>query len=156
MGRKWKRERDDSGSMLATIIIIVLGTVLCCFLCLLDSSAFAHWMLLLLPTSALVVIVQIARYRYGRSGHAGGASSGLSFWNLLARNPPDDGLAAQYRPRVVQSGRSLAPSGLQQPITAQEAHELRTTSANTWVPSQGRQRPRPEASNQEQPNSELS
>lgn len=149
MGRKWKRERDDAGSMLATVIIIVLGTLLCCFLCLMDSSAFAHWMLLLLPAAALFAILQIVRYRYGRSGSAGGANNRLSFWNMLVRSPPDDGLAAQYRPRVVQSGRSLAPSGLQQPITAQQAHELRTTSANTWVPTQGRKPESPETGRSE-------
>ena len=35
---KWKRGRDDSGSMLGTVIVIVGGAGLCCFLSMLDTS----------------------------------------------------------------------------------------------------------------------
>jgi len=130
MPKKWERQRDDSGSMLASVIVIVLGTGLCCFLCLTDSSAFGYWMLTLLPVTALLAIFMIVRYRYGR-----GEVGSLAFWNAFVRSPPDDGIAAQYRPRKVKDGRSMATTGIRQPITAQEAHELQTTSANTWVPA---------------------
>ncbi|MEZ6132170.1 MAG: hypothetical protein R3C59_26215 [Planctomycetaceae bacterium] len=130
MPKKWGRERDDAGSMLATVIVIVLGTLLCCFLCLLSPSDFSNWMLALLPATALLMIFLIARYRYGR-----GEVGSLAFWNAFARSPPDDGIAAQYRPRKIRHRSSATTIGGLEPITAQEAHELRITSANTWVPS---------------------
>ena len=133
MAMKWQHRRDDAGSMLATVIIIVIGTGLCCFMCLTESSDFSDWMLIVLPALAVLTISLIVRYRYGR-----GTSGSLTFWHSVASNHPDDGLAGQYRPRKVKDSRSNAPPGTNRPITADEAHDLRITSANTWVPSKTR------------------
>ena len=135
MAQKWQHRRDDAGSMVATVIVIVIGTALCCFVCLTDSSELSDWMLILLPAAAILVISLIVIYRYGR-----GNSGSLTFWHSVASNHPDDGMAGQYRPRKVQNSRSNAPSGTNQPITAEEAHDLRITSANTWVPAKTRKK----------------
>lgn len=133
MARKWGKRRDDGGSMLASIVIIVLGTGLCCFLCLMDTSDLGTVLLITLPIVSLGLILFLMRYRYGRSH-----SSGLAFWFSAARNHYDDGIAAQYRPEKIKDRRANAPAGSNQPITAQEAHELQTTSSSTWVPSKKR------------------
>lgn len=133
MGRKWGKRRDDGGSMLASVVIIILGTGLCCFLCLLERSDFSDFMLIALPTGGLLTIGLIVVYRYGR-----GESGSLAFWHSAASNHNDDGIAAQYRPRKVSDSQANAPAGSNKPITAQEAHEIQVTSANTWVPTKGR------------------
>ncbi len=130
MARKWGKRQDDGGSMLASIVIIVLGTGLCCFLCLMDTSDFGTVMLFALPTVSLILILFLMNYRYGRS-----RSGGLAFWFSAASNHNDDGIAAQYRPEKIKDSRSNAPTGSNRPITAQEAHELQITSSKTWVPS---------------------
>ena len=66
MGRKWGKRRDDGGSMLASVVIIILGTGLCCFLCLLERSDFSDFMLIALPIGGLITIGLIVVYRYGR------------------------------------------------------------------------------------------
>lgn len=131
MARKWTRRRDDGGSMLASLVIIVLGTGLCCFLCLMDTSDFGTVMMLSLPIASLLLILFLMNYRYGRTK----TGSGLTFWFSAASNHNDDGIAAQYRPEKIKDSRSNAPAGSNSPITAQEAHELQTTSASSWVPS---------------------
>jgi hypothetical protein len=133
MARKWGKRRDDGGSMLASIVIIVLGTGLCCFLCLMDQSEFSDLMLIALPGTSLLAIILIVAYRYGRSD-----SGSLIFWHSAATNHNDDGIAGQYRPEKVKDRRANTPVGTNQPITAEEAHDLQTMSSNTWVPSKKR------------------
>jgi hypothetical protein len=60
----------------------------------------------------------------------------LSFLLSAQKNRRDDG-AAGYEPRKA-SGTITAHPGTNQPISAEEAHEIKVTSANTWVPSQSR------------------
>ena len=127
---KWKRGRDDAGSMLATVIVIVGGAGLCCFLSMLDTSSFSSWMPWMIIAGALSVIGLIVRYRYGRR-----SSTGLGLWYMLRRSPNDDGVAGQYQPGLIRDKRSQVSVGTNTPITAEQARELQVTSSNTWVPS---------------------
>lgn len=126
MGRHWKYRRDDGGSMLATIIVIVGGCGLCWFIAV---SANAFQLQLGISVAAVIAVVQLVRLRYGKSGHAG-----LSIFNAIQRNPYDDSAAAQYRPVKIKDRRSESPTGNNKPITAEEAHQIQVNSANTWVP----------------------
>ncbi len=61
-------------------------------------------------------------------------NTNLGFLFTSARNRRDDGRAA-YEPRIVGQTRSSSTVGSNKPISALEAHELKVTSANTWVPA---------------------
>ena len=135
MPGKWKNRRDDAGSMLAAVIVIVCGAGVCAFVGALDRSEAGAWMLGGVVLLAALFLWWIIWYRY--KSNVG--QSGLAFWHIFSRNHRDDGLAAQYRPRKVGDSRSNQPSGTNQPITADEAHEIQATSANTWVPSKNRE-----------------
>ena len=128
MGRNWKHRRDDGGSMLATIIVIVGGAGLCCFLALAaDSSLLLQ---IGVATASLITIVQIVRYRYGSD-----STGKLNIWQILTRRPNDDNIAAHYHPERIIDKHSEARVGTNQPISAEEAHQIQVTSSNTWVPS---------------------
>lgn len=133
MGKKWGRRRDDAGSMLATVIVIVIGTGLCCFLCLMADPRNSDFLIGCVFVFAILLLCGIVWYRYGRRD--GGS---LAFWNAMARNHPDDGLAAQYRPEKIKDRKPERPVGSNKPITAEEARELKVTSSRTWVPSRAR------------------
>lgn len=128
MGRIWKHKRDDGGSMLATVIVIVGGAGLGCFLCMAANSS--ELLQGGIAIAALIAIVQIVRYRYARN-----TSSKLGLFFFIQKRPNDDGLAAQYRPRKIKDRRSQADTGDNKPITAEEARQIQVTSANTWVPT---------------------
>lgn len=121
--------------MLATVIVIVLGAVMCVFIAALDGSGIGDLMMMLATGGGVLIVVMIIWYRYGRRS---GTNASLAFWNALSRNPADDGIAAQYRPRKVDEGRNSRAVGTNRPITAEEAHDIQSTSANTWVPSRNR------------------
>lgn len=132
MGRNWKHRRDDGGSMLATIIVITGGCGLCWFIAV---SANAFQLQIGISAIALFAIVQLIRLRYGKGG--GGR---LNIFNAIARNPYDDTAAAQYRPVKIRDRRTEPPAGSNQPITAEEASQLQSSSANTWVPGKATKR----------------
>ncbi len=135
MAGKWKSRRDDAGSMLAAVIVIVGGAGVCAFVGALDQSEAGAWMLGGVVVFAAMLLWWIVWYRYSRNV----SQSGLAFWHMFGRSHREDGLAAQYRPRKVGEGNSNRPSGTNRPITAEEAKEIRATSANTWVPSKNRE-----------------
>jgi len=126
--------------MLATVIVIACGAGMCCFLCLLDTSQLGNWMVGGILGGALLTIGLIVRYRYVRH-----SSLGLGFWHSVHRNSNDDGIAAQYRPRLVQNNPDRATTGTNSPITAEQAHELQITSSRTWVPTKAVHRERGDA-----------
>lgn len=111
--------------MLATIIVIVCGTGLCWFIAV---SANAFQLQIGISIVAFVAVVQVIRLRYGRP-----SDGKLSIFNSIQRNPYDDNAAAQYRPVKIKDGHSDSAT-TNKPITAEEAHEIQTSSANTWVP----------------------
>ena len=130
MAKKWQHRRNDFGSMLATAVVIGVGAGLCCFVCLADSSDFGVILSLAVVMVALFMLFGITWYRYSQSG-----GQSLVFWHAVARNNREDGLAAQYRPQIVNDRGAQQPVGTNKPITASEARELRVTSSRTWVPS---------------------
>ncbi|MCR9198089.1 MAG: hypothetical protein NXI04_05570 [Planctomycetaceae bacterium] len=132
MGRHWKYRRDDGGSMLATIIVIVGGCGLCWFIAV---SANAFQLQLGISIVSVIAVVQLIRLRYGKSRGAR-----LSIFNAIQRNPCDENAAAQYRPVKIKDRRSESPAGGNKPITAEEAHQIQINSANTWVPGKATQR----------------
>lgn len=134
MGRKI--QRDDAGSMLATVLVIIAGTLLLVFICAVDQSEFAAILMGITVGLAILSILALVWYRYFRDLGKNSLDLSLS----LGRNKPDDGIAAHYRPRLVKN-RNEEVKGTNQPITAEEAHELQVNSANTWVPSRSRSVP---------------
>lgn len=131
MGRLRSGRRDDSGSWLATLLIVATGGGFCAFAALAASpDALLTAGLVGLCTIGLFILVHLLN----RSRYAG--TLGLGFLFTSSRNRRDDGVR-DYHPRKVASKSSAAPGG-NQPITAGEAKELRLTSASTWIPSRGK------------------
>ncbi|MEZ6060833.1 MAG: hypothetical protein R3C19_10750 [Planctomycetaceae bacterium] len=139
MARKWQRQKDDLGSVLASSIVVIGGSGFCLMVAIFGSEKASPW--LIAGIVAVPVLFLLATVRFRRSSAR--TRSGLGFWSSLFRSPPDDGLASQYRPRRVGEGRPQPPAGTNKPISAGEAREIRITSASTWVPtrdSNGRSR----------------
>lgn len=134
MAKHWKNRRDDAGSMLAAVIVIVAGAGLCAFLAAVEASERSDWAIGVVITVAVLLVTWMIWYRYSRD-----RTAGLRFWLSVSRNHNDDGIAAQYRPRKVADRKSELAAGTNQPITAEEAHEIQATSASTWVPSRNRE-----------------
>jgi hypothetical protein len=131
MGRRQLGRRDDSGSWLATLLIVATGGGFCAF----AAMAASPDALLIAATVGLCTIgLFVLVHLLNRSRQAN--SFGLGFLFASSRNRRDDGLK-DYQPRKVASKSSAGSSG-NQPITAGEAKELRLTSASTWIPSRGR------------------
>ena len=133
MRKRWTRKRDDGGSMLATVIVIFGGAALCGLITLMDAKQ-SDWVFWGVIASAFLFVAFIIRLRYSN----GNSRSNLGFWSSVKHNPADDGIAGQYRPRRVKTRANEVRTGTQQPITAQEAREIKDSSANTWVPSRDR------------------
>ena len=131
MGKKIHRRRDDSGSMLATVIVIVLGAALCSFLCVLADVEQNELLLGTILGGAAFSIAWIVWYRYGRTNE-----SSLTFWFLASKNRRDDGLN-DYVPEKIPGRGPQRPMGSNKPITAEEAREIQVTSSRTWVPAKG-------------------
>lgn len=130
MPRKLFHRRDDAGSMLATVIVVGLGAGLCSFLALAAASSAFDWIVVAVLVAALLMLGVVTSYRYFRN-----EDPNLGFWNAVARNHREAGLAAQYRPRKVENVPETVAPDPNQPITADEVHEIQVTSSNTWVPS---------------------
>jgi len=132
MGRRLSGRRDDSGSWLASLLILAVGLGFCAFLAI--SSA---------PQSALISCsilggilgLFVLLNRLNRAGRL--SALNLGFLSLSSRSRRDDGVR-DYQPRKAGSPSSAAPAN--QPITAGEARELRLTSSSTWIPAQGRKK----------------
>jgi len=131
MGRRWQRNRNDSGSLFASVFILALGSGCCLFTVAAlspGSLPTAVWTVGGIAGSfTLLVILQ-------RSGRL--PSTDLSFLLTSLKQRRDDG-AADYQPRKAVSERQ-GPTGTNRPISAEEVHEIKVTSANTWVPAQSR------------------
>ncbi|MCP4783115.1 MAG: hypothetical protein GY903_25365 [Fuerstiella sp.] len=133
MPKNWFHRRDDAGSMLATVIVVGFGAGLSSFVGLALASSAYDWIVIAVVATALLMLGLLTSYRYFRNEEAN-----LGFWNAVARNHREEGLASQYRPRKVEDGEEKEPVDPNKPITADEVHEIHVTSSNTWVPSSGR------------------
>ena len=128
MGRRGHDSRNDAGSLLASVFILALGGGCSLFTVAAMSPAS-------LPTAMWTVggivgafMVFVVLQRFGKA-----PTADLSFILTSRRNNKNDGVA-DYLPRKAGDNRPVV-SGNNQPISAAEVHEIRVTSANTWVPA---------------------
>ena len=136
MGRRSSGRRDDSGSWLASLLILAIGLGFCAFLALSsdpDSALIACCIL------AGILALFVLLNWLNRAGRL--TSNTLSFLSLSNRSRRDDGVR-DYQPRKAHSPGPAATAPANQPISAGEARELRLNSASTWVPTQGRKQKR--------------
>lgn len=129
MAKRFRRNHNDGGSMLATMIVIILGAIMCSWVVLMAGSVVQDWMIAAIAVGAVALIAIILRYRYGQA-----QDSRLGFWASVFSNHNDDGLAANYRPRKIKDNQTGTPAR-QQPISPEELRDIRESSANTWVPA---------------------
>ena len=129
MPKRFHHNRNDNGSLLASVFILALGSGCCLFLVSAmspTSFAMTAWGL---GGALSVFLTLIVLQRFGKMPNAN-----LGFLFSSARNRRDDG-AADYEPRIAGQSQSSSVVGTNQPISAREAHEIKVTSANTWVPA---------------------
>ena len=130
MGRRFSGRRDDSGSWLASLLILAVGLGFCAFLAI--SSAPESALIPCLILSGILGLFVLLN-RLNRAGRL--TALNPRFLSLSSRNRRDDG-EREYQPRKACAPSSAASPN--QPITAGEARELRLTSSSTWIPAQGR------------------
>lgn len=135
MPKRFHHNRNDSGSLLASVFILALGSGCCLFLVSAMSPASFAMTAWGLGGALSVFLTLIVLQRFGKF-----SNTNLGFLFSSSRNRRDDG-AADYEPRIAGQSRSSSMVGTNQPISAKEAHEIKVTSANTWVPAKsGRNR----------------
>ena len=137
MGRRGHGNRNDAGSLLASVFILALGAGCSLFTVAAMSPAS-------LPTAMWTVggivgafMAFVILQRFGKAPNVD-----MGFILSSRRNKRDDGLA-DYEPRKA-GDRQHSIVGTNQPISAAEVHEIKVTSANTWVPANsasGRRKP---------------
>jgi hypothetical protein len=88
-----------------------------------DATSYVIW-----PLLAGAFMVFVILQRFGKVPNAD-----MGFILSSRRNKRDDGLS-DYEPRKAGDARPIV-SGTNQPISAAEVHEIKVTSANTWVPA---------------------
>lgn len=138
MGKRLSGGRDDSGSWLASLLILTIGLGCCVFLTLsLNPRAATIGCSVLAVIFGLFLLIN----RLSRIGNM--KSFDLGFLGLLGRSRRDDGLK-DYEPRRVSAPPPPSAAASNQPISAGEARELRLNSASTWVPARGRKKKSPE------------
>jgi hypothetical protein len=133
MGKRWKSNRNDSGSMLAAIFIVALGAGTCLFTVAAMSPASLPMAMLVIGGISGAFMVFVILQRFGKL-----PATDLSFLLSSSRNRRDDGLT-DYEPKLVKS-KQTPVAGVNRPISAAEAHEIKVTSANTWVPAPTKKR----------------
>jgi hypothetical protein len=133
MGRRFHSNRNDSGSLLASVFIISLGAGCSLFTVAAMSPTSLPAAMWTVGGVSAAFFTFVILQRFGKL-----PSGNLSFLLKSERNRRDDG-ARDYEPRLMNSGHTTS-TGTNQPISAQEAHEIKVTSANTWVPAATRDR----------------
>ena len=133
MGKRFQSGRGDSGSLLASLLILMLGGAGCMFTVAAMSPASLPWAMGAVGGVFAVFVLFVVLQRFGKA-----PGTSLGFLLSSRRNTRDDGLK-DYEPRKAGDKRA-STVGTNRPISAEEAHEIRVTSANTWVPAKGRRR----------------
>ena len=130
MARKFRRNRSDGGSMLATMIIIAFAAILCSWIVLIAETEFRDWLILGIIVGSILSMCALLKYRYG-----GLQENSLAFWKSAFSNHSDDGLASSYRPQKLKNSHSKSGQSENRPASAEELRDIRESSANTWVPA---------------------
>lgn len=134
MAKRFGNNRNDAGSLLASLFILTLGCGSCLFLVAAMSPSSlgvtACWIGGIFSAFLTLIVLQ----RYGKI-----PNGSLGFLLSSSRNSRDDGLK-DYEPRIAGKSRSSTMLGTNQPISAKDAHEIQITSANTWVPANSNRR----------------
>ncbi|MFO0976907.1 MAG: hypothetical protein U0996_10955 [Planctomycetaceae bacterium] len=133
MSRRFQSGRGDSGSLLASLFILALGGAGCLFTVAAMAPSSLPWAMGAVGGVFAIFVLFVVLQRFGKT-----PGTSLGFLLSARRNTRDDGLK-DYEPRKA-GDRRTAPAGTNRPISAEEAHEIRVTSANTWVPAKGRPR----------------
>lgn len=132
MGRRINQNRNDAGSLLASVFIIALGSGCCLFLvAAMSPSQFGNAAAVLGCVFGMFLFL-IVLQRFGKI-----PKGNLTFLLSSSRNRRDDGLR-EYEPKIIGSSPSNIVTGTNQPISAKDAHDIQVTSANTWVPAKSR------------------
>jgi len=131
MGRRWQSNRNDSGSLFASVFILALGSGCCLFTVAALSPGSLPTTIWTLSGIVGCFMVLVVLQRFGKL-----PSTDLNFLLMSSKNRRTDG-AADYQPRKATPERR-GPTGTNRPISAEEVHEIKVTSANTWVPAQSR------------------
>ncbi len=128
MGKRGHNGNKQDGSMLASVFILTMGGGCCLFtVAALYPQSFTLAASIIGGVGAVFIIFAVLQ-RTGRL-----PSNTLSFLFVSTKNKRDDG-ANDYLPRRATDSRPMI-QGTNRPISADEAHEIRVTSPNTWVPS---------------------
>ncbi len=128
MGKRGHHGNKQDGSLLASVFILTLGGGCCLFtVAALYPQSFTLAASVVGGIAALFIIMAVLQ-RTGRL-----PSNSLGFLFISNKNKRDDG-TNDYLPRRAADSRPMA-QGTNRPISAEEAHEIRVTSPNTWVPS---------------------
>ncbi len=131
MAKRWQHGRNDSGSLLASVIIITLGSGGCLITVSAMSPQSMPTAIWAISGMMAIFLVFVILQRFGKAPQAD-----MSFLLASRKNMRNDGMA-DYEPRKIGEGRS-SQSGINRPISAEEAHEIQVHSPNTWVPAQSR------------------
>jgi len=131
MTRRWRSNRNDAGSLLASVFILTLGAGCALFTVAAMSPQSLPIALWTVGSIVGIFLVIVILQRFGKLPR-----TDLGFLVSSQRNRRDDG-ASDYLPRKVGEGR-ITSAGTNRPISAEEAQELKVTSPNTWVPARGR------------------
>lgn len=131
MTRRWRSNRNDAGSLLASVFILALGAGCCLFTVSAMSPQSMAAASLIVGSIVGVFIFVVVLQRFGRL-----PKTDLGFLVSSHRNRPGDG-ASDYQPRKAGEER-IVSQGTNRPISAEEVQELKITSPNTWVPSRSR------------------
>ncbi len=133
MGKRWQSNRNDAGSLLASVFILALGASGALFTVAAMSPSSMPKAMWSVGSVVAVFVVFIVLQRFGKV-----PAGDLRFLLTSQKNRRDDGVG-DYMPRKVGEGRTVPP-GTNQPSSAEEVHEIKVTSLNTWVPSQSKTR----------------
>lgn len=131
MARRWRSDRNDAGSLLASVFILALGAG--CAIFTVSAMSPESFAVAASTVGAIVgmFIVFVVMQRFGKL-----PKMDMGFLVSSHRNRSDDGVS-DYEPRKVGEARIVA-EGTNRPISAEEAQELKITSPNTWVPAKSR------------------
>ena len=128
MTKRWRNDRNDAGSLLASVFIMALGAGCCLFT--VSAMSPESFVVAMCTVGSIVGVFTafVVMQRFGKL-----PKIDMGFLVSSHQHRPDDGVA-DYEPRKAGEAQIVA-AGTNRPISAEEAQELKITSPNTWVPA---------------------